>query len=92
MHPERARMIAECIDRGGYRRGGRIAEFITEWEVAVRKTGGPLTTDEVAAWWRQSRPTAYRRLGEFRQAWPELGAHGFPHDLMRPLLDELAKT
>jgi hypothetical protein len=87
---DRNEMIGVCVDRAGWRQGPRIAQFVTEWEVCVRKNGGPISTDEFASWWHESRPTAYRRLAEFRVAFPELGEHAFPHDLMRPLLDRQA--
>jgi hypothetical protein len=83
-------LIGLCVDRGGYRRGARVAEFVMEWEVAVRKHAGPVTMDEFARWWKDSPRTAYRRLAEFRDLFPELGEHGTPQDLMRPLLDRLA--
>jgi hypothetical protein len=85
-------VLALCVDRLGYRRGARVAEFIGEWEVCVRQLGHAVSTDEFAAWWRESRATAYRRLAEFRESFPELGPHGKPDDLMRPLLEQLAES
>jgi hypothetical protein len=79
-----------CIKRLGYRRGAVCAEFIAEWEVGVRAHGGPLTAEEFAAWWKDSRATTYRRLQDFRRAFPELGPKGLPSDLMAPLLKQLA--
>lgn len=66
-----------------------MAEFIAEWEICVRQVGRDVGVEEFAAWWRDSRATTYRRLGEFREAFPELGEHGKPDDLMRPLLVQL---
>lgn len=87
---DRAQLLALCIDRGGYRQGARVAQFITEWEVAIRKHGRDVGIDEFATWWRDSYRTGYRRLAEFREMFPELGEHATPSALMRPLLDRLA--
>lgn len=87
---DRLGLIGVCVDRGGYRRGARVAEFVMEWEVAVRKHAGPVGIEEFARWWRESRMTAYRRLAEFRELFPELGQEATPNDLMRPLLDAIA--
>lgn len=83
-------VLSLCVDRAGYRAGSRVAQFIFEWELVVRSTGGPIRAEEYSAWWKIGATTGYRRLAEFRAAFPELGEHGMPHDLMRPLLDRLA--
>lgn len=85
----RLQVLALCIDRLGYRRGARVAEFIAEWEICVRQAGGEVETEHFAAWWKDSRATTYRRLQEFREGFPELGEHGRPSDLMGPLLEQL---
>jgi hypothetical protein len=87
---DRAAMMGLCVDRAGFRRGARLAEFITEWEMCVRAHAGPIGIEEFAHWWKDSPRTAYRRLKDFRAVFPELGAHGTPQDLMRPLLARLA--
>lgn len=79
-------VLALCINRGGYRRGRRVAQFIAEWELVVRSERGDITAETFAAWWREGNATAYRRLAEFRQLFPELGDRGRPSDLMEPLL------
>lgn len=79
-------MLALCINRGGYRKGRRVAQFIFEWELVVRANAGATTVDEFASWWRVGLATAYRRLAEFRELFPQLGPHGTPNDLMHPLL------
>lgn len=86
---DRLKLISLCVERLGYRRGVRVAEFIGEWELCVRSTGGLVGAEEFAAWWEASASTAYRRLVEFRAAFPELGPHGVPSALMRPLLERL---
>lgn len=83
-------VLALCVKRGGYRRGGRVAQFITEWELVVRSTGGDINTETFAAWWKEGNATAYRRLAEFREMFPELEERGRPSDLMEPLLHHLA--
>ena len=88
---DRLDLVAVCIARaGGLRAGRRMAQFITEWEVAVRANGGPVSADDFAGYWRESRMTSFRRLAEFRNAFPELGPQAFPHALMAPLLERLA--
>lgn len=83
-------VLALCVNKGGYRRGRRVAQFIAEWELAVRDHGRGLSAEEFARWWRESPATAYRRLAEFRELFPELGDHGKPDDLMGPLLERLS--
>lgn len=87
----RLQVIGLCIDQCGYRRGARLAEFIAEWEVCVRSYNRDVTSEEFAAWWKDSRATTYRRLAEFREAFPQLGPHATPSALMRPLLDRLSE-
>jgi hypothetical protein len=88
---DRLEVLRLCIDRGGYRRGARVAEFITEWEIAVRKHGGPIGIEQFARWWKDSRMTAYRRQDDFRDMFPELGPDATPEVLMGPLLARLAE-
>ena len=87
---DRKDLLQVCIQRGGYRKGAQVAEFILEWEIAVRKHVGPINISEFARWWKDSERTAYRRLEDYRALFPELGPHATPQDLMRPLLDRLA--
>lgn len=79
-------VLTLCVNRGGYRKGRRVAQFIFEWELAMRGCGHDLTTEEFANWWRIGAATPYRRLSEFRELFPELGEHGKPTALMTPLL------
>jgi hypothetical protein len=87
---DRRDLLQVCIQRGGYRRGARVAEFVLEWEVAVRKHGGSIGIEDFSRWWKESNRTAYRRQSEFRELFPELGPDATPESLMRPLLDRLA--
>jgi hypothetical protein len=84
-------VLALCVNRGGYRRGRKIAQFIAEWELAVRSNGAAIEVADFAEYWGDHLATAYRRLAEFREAFPELGEHGKPDDLMRPLLRSLSR-
>lgn len=68
-----------------------MAEFIAEWEVCVRSQRRDVSSEEFAAWWKDSRATTYRRLAEFREAFPQLGPHATPSALMGPLLVRLAE-
>lgn len=85
-------VLALCIDRLGYVKGARLAEFIVEWEMWLRARGEDLGTEDFAAWWKDSRATTYRRLDDFRRAFPELGPHGTPSGLMGPLLRRLEQS
>jgi hypothetical protein len=87
---DRVQLAALCAARAGLRRGGRLTEFIAEWELCVRAHGRAVNAEEYAAWSWHSRATAYNRLREFRAAFPQLGPQGIPSDLMRPLLERLA--
>lgn len=88
---DRAQLIAVCIERGGYLRGARMAEFITEWEVAVRKHGRAIGIEEFAHYWKASYRTAYRRLADFRELFGDVyGPDATPSVMMGPLLDRLA--
>lgn len=82
-------VLALCVERAGYQKGARVAQFVYEWELVIRSTRGPITAEEFAAWWKIGNATAYRRLAEFREVFPQLGQRGMPHDLMRPLLRRL---
>jgi hypothetical protein len=75
-------VLALCVNRVGYREGRKVAQFIVEWEMAARSLGRNISADEFAAWWKDGRATAFRRLARFREAFPELGEHGKPDDLM----------
>jgi hypothetical protein len=87
---DRRDLIQLCVERGGYRKGAPVAEFVMEWEIAVRKHAGSITIEEFGRWWKDSTRTAYRRLDAFRELFPELGPIATPEALMRPLLDRLA--
>jgi hypothetical protein len=89
MASNRTLILEECIRRQGFRRGAMVAEFITEWEVWLRSAGQDGGVEEFAQWWKDSPRTAYRRLANFRAAFPELGKQATPSALMGPLLERL---
>jgi hypothetical protein len=84
-------VLALCVNRGGYRQGRKVAQFIAEWELVVRDLGREISPEEFGPWWKDHRATTYRKLGEFRELFPELGHQGKPDDLMGPLLKRLAQ-
>ncbi len=86
----RMAVLALCVDRGGYKTGRRVAQFIFEWELVVRSIERDVSAEEFAGWWKVGNATAYRRLADFRGLFPELGERGKPTDLMRPLMAQLA--
>lgn len=60
-------------------RGARIAEFVITWTVATDALGHEPTVEQVAEWWRERHTrTLYRRLHDFRAAFPEFGADAYP--------------
>lgn len=78
------KLIGSCVQRAGYVKGARIAEFVTAWVVAEALQGRPLDgPEEFAREWRGNRRTAYRRLAEFRSAFPEFGPAGVPSQLAK---------
>ena len=75
-------VMALCVQKVGWREGRKVAQFVFEWEMAARATGRKISADEFAAYWKDSRSQAFARLARFRDAFPELGEHGKPDDLM----------
>lgn len=59
-----------CIARGGVLKGARVMAFIAQWTMASQSVGHPITLDEYAEWWRETRTTAYRHQREFRELFP----------------------
>lgn len=80
-----------CIARAGYQDGALLIEFIEEWRRCVESHGRPVNIEEFIAWTRRyARRTTFRRLQLFRESFPQLGEHGLPDGLMRPLIERLA--
>jgi hypothetical protein len=73
MPKRRAVTVAEfCVARGGVLKGGRVQAFIAAWTIASQAMGKPITLDEYADWWRETRSTAFRHQARFREIFPEL--------------------
>jgi hypothetical protein len=54
-------------------RASRVAAFISLWGVALYDLGrDEISVDEYAEWANESRATAFRRAGEYRELWPEV--------------------
>jgi hypothetical protein len=92
-------MLAETIERAQRQNGGRasvatlrtarkVAQFIAEWELAVRAAGRTISAEDFARHWHDGAATVYRRLAEFRQLYPEAP---YPHDLMGPLVQQIRR-
>ena len=72
-------LLEVCVGAAGgdlrsIRKGGRVCEFILEWTIATRALGHDPSVSEFGRWWKQSEKqqrTAWRRLEEFRQLFPE---------------------
>jgi hypothetical protein len=73
-------VTAMCIERAGWLKGARIAEFVTAWSIAENELGHDPTVEEFAKWWAGSKRAAYYRLADFREAFPEADT---PRDLFR---------
>lgn len=67
-------MLEYSVARAGFIKGARLAEFIATWAIASRSLGRSITTEDLVEWWEPavSRRTAYYRLSDFREAFPEL--------------------
>jgi hypothetical protein len=74
-----------CVSRAGLIKGARLAQYVAAWSIASNALGHPIEADELAAWWGKgmSRRTAFYRLRDFREAFPEF-------DSPQPLADALA--
>lgn len=82
---------AVCLQRAGSQ-APQVVEFIDDWRDCVKAHDGPVSWQGYANWTRRyTSRTAYRRLATFREAFPELGPHGSPEDLLGPLLARLAE-
>lgn len=89
---DRPALYVLCISRAGYTDGARLIEFIEEYRRCVEAVGRDPGIREFSEWSRRcGGRTAYRRWKLFRDTFPELGAEGTPGDLMRPLLERLAR-
>jgi hypothetical protein len=71
-------LVGACIARAGWRRGPRIALFMGEWALVEHEAGRELGMEEFVELAPMSRATAYRRVQEFRDAFPELGPGSTP--------------
>ena len=69
-------VVARSVERYGFvkggRVGGRMVAFVIEWEKYQAATGDdPGNAHAFALWAHVPIPTAYRRLDEFRDLFPE---------------------
>lgn len=60
----------------------RLVVFVHEWAMAEAQLGERIGVERFAAWSSDSTRTAYRRLADFREAFPELGEHGTPSNMI----------
>lgn len=80
MAREKTSVLSVCVSRAvenygpvkGGRVGGRIAAFVWEWAQYQADTGhSPGTALEYGRWAHVPERTAFRRLAEFRELFPE---------------------
>jgi hypothetical protein len=72
-------LIASVLLAGGGWRAVKLASFVFDWVMLEGELGREVTPEEFAnTWTPRARRTAYRRLAEFRKAFPECST---PHDL-----------
>jgi len=69
-------VVARAVKRHGMLKGGRVggrqAAFVSEWAVYAHETGdNPGNAHAFAAWANVGERTAYNRLDEFRELFPE---------------------
>jgi hypothetical protein len=72
-------LLADCINRTGWRTGARLALFCQMWAIAEDELGRELSPEDYVEWSDEGRSTIYRRLKELREAFP--GVHT-PHGLV----------
>lgn len=51
-------------------KSARVIAFVLSWGIAAEAVGHPLTLEEYADWWKDSRSTAFREQALFREAFP----------------------
>ncbi len=56
--------------RVGAFKSARVIAFILSWGIAAEAVGHPLTLEEFADWWKESRSTSFREQALFREAFP----------------------
>jgi hypothetical protein len=67
-------------------RASRVAAFICMWGLALDDLDrDEITVDEYAEWANESRATAFRRAGEYREMWEEIEIN----DLARRVRDHV---
>jgi hypothetical protein len=81
-------LFVVAVDRVGVKQAALLVDTITGWEMTVRKYRRPVSAVEYGEHCGLSEPTAYRRLEQFREAFPEVK---YPHELMGPLLKQLER-
>lgn len=72
---ERAQRLRKTVlyvayERVGMRRGIRACTFLVWWGIGSDEAGHALSAEEYATWAKKSRATAFRELGDFREAFP----------------------
>jgi hypothetical protein len=67
-----ATIMEVCFARKGVLKGGRITAFIAQWTICSQALGREITTEDFAAWWKESERTVYRWQAEFRECFPHL--------------------
>jgi len=85
--PSRGSTLLElAVERGGYRKGTRVAVFVEQWVLVQQALGRPpATVEEAAAWWHEQPRQWYRRLAEFRELFPD---HRTPSTIAGHIIDQ----
>jgi hypothetical protein len=80
LRPPSIDLIASVLVRGGgWRNTIKLASFVFDWVMLEGELGREVGIEEFGqSWSERNRRTAYRRLAEFRKAFPECST---PHDL-----------
>jgi hypothetical protein len=61
-----------AILNAGMRQAFRALSWSLDWETVRAAEGDEPSAEQVAAWWNQSKRTAYRNQAAFREAFPSL--------------------
>lgn len=85
-------VMSDCVAAAGYLQGPKLAVFILLWGRAERDIGRRVGIEEFGEWCEHdtlwTTRTAYRKLAQFRSAFPQLGEHATPGDVVRVTSDD----
>ncbi len=64
-------LLEHAVARQGLRKGAATMSFIVAWSIASTSEGGPITLEQYAKYWKESRATSFREQARFRECFPD---------------------